>query len=221
MPSSGVKELDQLLGNGYPDRSVILVVGPAGIGKEALRYWFTSSGLSEGDFCLYVTKSTPSEVLDDFRGFGVQTTKGPMWYSRGGGEMKFEPSDLALFSFKMKEVVQANAGKHVRIVLDVLSSLLVLHPMESVYRVLSSLFVELKQHDVVLVATLEEGMHDPKVVSTISELFDGVIEFKLYEEGLRVVPLLRIRKMRGTPPQPGYFRFSMPNGKMEIRTFVR
>ena len=135
--------------------------------------------------------------------------------------MKFEPSDLALFSFKVKEVVQANAGKHVRIVLDVLSSLLVLHPMESVYRVLSSLFAELKQHDVVLVATLEEGMHDAKVVSTISELFDGVIEFKLYEEGLKVVPLLRIRKMRGTAPQLGYFRFSMPNGKMEIRNFVR
>ena len=35
--SSGIDGLDQLLGNeGYPGKSVILVVGPAGIGKEAI-----------------------------------------------------------------------------------------------------------------------------------------------------------------------------------------
>ena len=38
MVSSGVPALDPLLGDGYPDKSTILVVGPPGIGKEALGY---------------------------------------------------------------------------------------------------------------------------------------------------------------------------------------
>src|ERR1700676_3407155 len=140
MASTGGEELDKLLGDGYPDRSVVLVVGPAGIGKEALRYWFTRAGLVNGDFCLYVTKSTPSEVLQDFRGFGIDASKVPMWYSRDGGEKKFDPNDLASLSFTIKEILRSNEGRRIRIATDVLSSLLVLNPMETVYRFLSQLF---------------------------------------------------------------------------------
>jgi len=221
MASTGVGELDKLLGEGYPDRSAILVVGPAGIGKEALRYWFISSGLIQGDFCLYLTKSTPSEVLHDIKGFGMDTDRVPMWFAREGGEVKLDLNDLAAFSFKLKEVLQQHATKRIRIATDILSSLLVLNQMETVYRFLSQLFAEIKQYDVVLVATLEEGMHDQKVVSTMTEVFDGVIEFKLYEEGLRVTPLLRVKKMRGNISQPGYFTFSMSRGTMVISAYAK
>jgi KaiC/GvpD/RAD55 family RecA-like ATPase len=37
LTSSGVPSLDRLLGGeGYPEKSTVLVVGPPGIGKEAL-----------------------------------------------------------------------------------------------------------------------------------------------------------------------------------------
>jgi circadian clock protein KaiC len=221
LASTGVDELDRLLGAGYPDRAVVLVSGPAGIGKEALRYWFIRAGLTAGDFCLYVTKSTPTEVLQDFRGFGVDTSMVPTWYSREGGEVKFNPNDLAALSFNVKEILRSNGGRRIRIATDVLSSLLVLNPTETVYRFLSQLFADVKQYDAVLLATLEEGMHDPKVVSTMSELFDGVVEFKLFEEGLKVTPLLRVVKMRGSAPQLGYYNFAMSRGRLEIRAYVR
>src|ERR1700740_820339 len=69
--SSGIPALDPLLGDGYPDKSTTLVVGPPGIGKEALGYWFTQSGLADGDFCLYVTRLSVKEVLHDETGFGI------------------------------------------------------------------------------------------------------------------------------------------------------
>jgi KaiC/GvpD/RAD55 family RecA-like ATPase len=221
MASTGIEELDRLLGDGYPDRAVILVTGPSGIGKEALGYRFVQSGLSAGEFCLYITKSTPNEVLQDFRGLGVDTSKAPMWYSRDGGERKFSPNDLSALSFNVKEVLKAHSSQRIRVVTDVLSSLLVLNPVETVYRFLSQLFSDVKQYDAVLLATLEEGMHDPKTISTMAELFDGVVEFKLYEEGFRVTPLLRLRKMRGLAPQPGYFNFAVSRNGMEISAYVR
>jgi KaiC/GvpD/RAD55 family RecA-like ATPase len=73
LASSGIPALDKVLaGDGYPDRSTVLIVGPPGIGKEALGYWFAQSGLTQGDFCLYVTRLSVREVLQDEKGFGIE-----------------------------------------------------------------------------------------------------------------------------------------------------
>ena len=223
LASSGIPSLDKLLtGEGYPDRSTVLVVGPPGIGKEALGYWFTQSGLEQGDFCLYVTRLSVREVIQDEKGFGIDSTqKVPLWFASEGGQLKYHVNDLAGFSFKIKEVLKQNEGRRIRVVIDTLSSLLMLHPPETVYRLLTQLFADIKQYDAVVLATLEEGMHQPQVLPAMQQLFDGVVEMRLYEEGLRVLPLLRVRKMRGMPPEPGYFKFSLTKTGMELSGYVK
>jgi circadian clock protein KaiC len=220
--SSGVAALDPLLGDGYPDKSAILVVGPPGIGKEALGYWFTYSGLVQGDFCLYVTRLSVKEVLQDEKGFGIDTQqKVPLWFASDGGQIKYDVNDLASLSFNIKDILKKNAGRRIRVVLDPLSSLLMLNEPETIYKFLTQLLAEVKQYDAVLLATLEEGMHQPQVLAAMLQLFDGVVEMRLYEEGLKVLPLLRVRKMRGSPPQPGYFNFSLTKNGMEVSAYVR
>lgn len=222
MVSSGVTALDPLLGDGYPGKSTILVVGPPGIGKEALGYWFIHSGLIQGDFCLYVTRLSVKEVLQDEKGFGIDTQqKVPLWFASDGGQIKYDVNDLAGLSFNIKETLKQNASRRVRIVIDVISSLLMLNQPETIYRFLTQLFADIKQHDAVLLATLEEGIHQPQVLAAMQQLFDGVIEMRLYEEGLKVLPLLRVRKIRGVPPQPGYFNFSLTRNGMEVSAYVR
>src|SRR5207302_237635 len=135
MLSTGLDELDKLLKGGYPDKSAILVVGPPGIGKEALGYWFIQNGLNREDFCLYVTRLAVSEVLQDIRAFGINGQSTPVWFARDGGQTK--------------------------------------------------------------------------------------VELRLYEEGVKALPLLRIRKMRGMPPEPEYYNFSFSHRKMEIKAYVR
>ena len=211
-----------LAGDGYPDKSTVLVVGPPGIGKEALGYWFTQSSLAQGDFCLYVTRLSIKEVLQDEKGFGIETAQRvPLWFASEGGQVKYDVNDLAGLSYNIKEVLKQNSGRRIRIVADVLSSLLMLNPPETIYRFLTQLFADVKQYDAVLLATLEEGMHPPQVLAAMQQLFDGVVEMRLYEEGLKVLPLLRVRKMRGVPPQPGYFNFSLTKNGMEVSAYVR
>jgi len=220
--SSGVAALDPLLGDGYPDKSTILVVGPPGIGKEALGYWFTHSGLVQGDFCLYVTRLSVKEVLQDEKGFGIDTQqKVPLWFASEGGQIKYDVNDLAGLSFNIKDTLKQNAGRRSRIVIDAISSLLMLNQPETIYRFLTQLFADVKQYDAVLLATLEEGMHQPQVLAAMQQLFDGVVEMRLYEEGLKVLPLLRVRKMRGSPPQPGYFNFSLTRNGMEVSAYAK
>jgi circadian clock protein KaiC len=220
LASSGIPALDKLLADGYPDKSAVLVVGPPGIGKEALGYWFTQTGLVQGDFCLYVTRLSVREVLQDVMGFGVDMQeKVPFWLSSGGGQIKYNVNDLTSLSFNIKEVLKQNANRRIRVVIDVLSSILMLNQPETIYKFLDQLLAEVKQYDAVLLATLEEGMHKPEVLTAMQQLFDGVVELKLYEEGLRVLPLLRVRKMRGVPPQPGYYNFSFTRTGMEVSTY--
>jgi len=220
--STGVASLDTLLNNGYPDRSAVLVVGPPGIGKEALGYWFTKAGLNQGDFCLYVTRLPVREVLHDIKGFGVDLQqKVPLWLASDGGQIKYDVNDLAALSFNIKDVLKRNSNRRIRVVVDALSSLLMLNQPETIYKFLDQLLADAKQYEVVILATLEEGMHKPEVLAAMQQLFDGVVEMRLYEEGLRVLPLLRIRKMRGVPPQPGYFNFTLTNNGMEVSAFVK
>jgi KaiC/GvpD/RAD55 family RecA-like ATPase len=221
--SSGFNSLDKLVGHdGYPDRSAILAIGPPGIGKEALGYKFTYAGLAENDFCLYATTLSVKDVLQDVQAFGIDTSqKVPLWYSGQGGQLAYDASDLASLSYNIKEVLKKNSGRRTRVVIDSFSPLLMLSPPETVYKFLGQLIAEVKNYDATIFGTLEEGMHPPQVLAAMQLVFDGVIELRFYEEGLRLLPLLRIRKMRGAPPEAGYYRFSISRSGMEISAYAK
>jgi circadian clock protein KaiC len=220
--SSGIRALDDLLEDGYPEKCAILVIGPPGIGKEALGYWFTQSGLVQGDFALYVTKRSAHDFLRDAKGFGVDyQNRIPFLIAREGGQTKFNINNLAEISYSIKEVLKANQGRRMRVAMDIVSPILMLNPPDTVYRFLSQLIDDAKQYDAVLLSTLEESMHTPQVLSAMQELFDGVLEMKFFEEALSALPLLRIRKMTGTLPQPGYFKFAFTKAGMEISAYAK
>jgi len=215
--STGVPTLDGILGtDGYPEKSSILIVGPPGIGKEVLGYWFVRSGLVQGDYCLYATHRPVSDVLRDMKGVGISTERVPEWIASSGSPVRCDLRDSTSLSFNIKEAVHGNKERRVRLTTDVLSPLLVLNPLESMYAFWSQLLSDLKQQDSVVFALAEDGMHPPNTLTTMEQLFDGVIEMKLYEQGLAITPLLRVKKMLGLPPLHGYFRFSVSGIGMEI-----
>jgi len=222
LASSGFASLDKLLGHeGYPDRSAILAIGPPGIGKEALGYKFAYEGLVQNDFCVYATTLSVRDVLQDVQAFGVDTSQGvPLWFAGSGGQMQYNVNDLAGLSFNIKELLKKSNGRRTRIVIDSFSPLLMLNSPETVYKFLGQLIAEVKNYEATLFGTLEEGMHQPQVLAAMQLLFDGVIELRFYEEGLRLFPLMRIKKMRGAPPEAGYYRFSISRGGMETVSYT-
>ena len=216
MVSTGIPGLDQILNDGYPDRSSILVLGQSGLGKQALGYWFTRSGLSQGDYCLYVTHKPVADVTRDMKGFGAGSERVPEWIASSGSAVKCDLNDTTSISYNVKQALQRNAGRRMRVVMDILSPLLVLNPQDTMFSYWTQLIGEIKNHEAVVLATGDEEMHTPSVIASMQQLFDGVIELKLYEEGLTVTPLLRVRQMLGQPPLPGWFRFSFAHGMMEV-----
>jgi KaiC/GvpD/RAD55 family RecA-like ATPase len=216
MVSTGVPTLDQILNDGYPDKSSILVLGQSGLGKQALGYWFTRSGLTQGDYCLYVTHRPVSDVTRDMKGFGIGGERVPEWIASSGSAVKCDLRDTVSISYNIKQALARNSDRRIRIVTDILSPLLVLNPSESMYSYWSQLVEEVKQHDAVILALGDEEMHIPATIATMEHLFDGVLELKLFEEGLSVSTVMRVKQMLGQPPLQGWFRFSFVRGMMEV-----
>lgn len=216
MVSTGVPSLDQILNDGFPDKSSILVLGQSGLGKQALGYWFTRSGLTQGDYCLYVTHRPVSDITRDMKGFGIGMDRVPEWIASSGSAVKCDLRDTVSISYNVKQALARNADRRIRIVTDILSPLLVLNPSESMYSYWSQLVDEVKQHDAVILALGDEEMHTPAAIAAMEHLFDGVLELKLFEEGLSVSTVMRVKQMLGQPPLQGWFRFSFVRGMMEV-----
>lgn len=196
MASCGVPALDELLAGGYPRKSAILVEGQSGNEGDILAYMFIQSGLKHGDFCAYVTRLLPSEVITDARAFDVDfASPGPRWMSPEDGDRIYSPNDLATISFGIKDIMKGQESRLSRVAFDGLSQLLMLHSADSVYRFVSQLLPEMKKRDVVLLATIQTAMHQPQVLSAIELLFDGIIEIGRTGQGELQV---NVKKMRGT-----------------------
>jgi len=208
-----------ILGGGYPKKSAVLIIGPPGIGKEAIGYRFVQSGLAADEVCLYATRLSVREVIQDQKAYqarGSEVVDLPYFLAREGGQAKFDVKDPDGFLANMRELLKNNADRRIRIFIDSLSSLLLLNPVDTSYKFVDDLISESKKHDVVLVATLEEGMHPQQVITAMQQIFDGFIELSFYRVGLSVFPLLRIGKMRGIKPQGSYYSISFGDGNMEI-----
>jgi len=219
LPSTGVPALDEMLGGmGYPQKSAILIVGPPGVGKEALSYLFAKSGLQAGDFCLYVTKLSVNEIQQDQRALGMEGQGGTQaWIAREGGQAELNVKDPQGLLHQIRRLLDENSGQKARVVMDILSPLLMLNPIDAAYQLVGELLAEIKKHDAVLLATLEEGMHPTKAYVAMQELFDGFLEMSLYRAGFRVLPLLRVGKMRGSNPSQGYYVFSFTQTGMSLQ----
>jgi circadian clock protein KaiC len=69
--SSGVKNLDALLGSGYRTGSATLVAGPSGVGKTVLGLHFVFEGVRCGESTILATlEENPSQVARTASGFG-------------------------------------------------------------------------------------------------------------------------------------------------------
>jgi len=221
LTSSGIPALDQVLSGGYPDRSSVLVIGQPGIGKEALGYWFIRTGLAQGDYCLYVTHRSVSDVIRDMGAYGIPPDRAPEWIAGSESRTKCDLNDYSSISFNIKQAVQANAARRVRIVTDIVSPLLIMNPPPAMYQYLSNLLREIKLTNTIVLALVEDGMHSDSTMAALEQQFDGVVELRLFEEGLTITPLLRVRKMLGLAPQLGYFRFAFSKSGMEVLPYVR
>lgn len=69
--STGVPNLDKLIGGGFKSGSVNLVAGKTGSGKSVFAMQFLLEGLRKGEPCIFISfEERKKKIYEDFAGFG-------------------------------------------------------------------------------------------------------------------------------------------------------
>lgn len=203
---TGIKKFDATTG-GIPESSITMLLGPANIGKFEFCSQFLWEGLKQGEpMLLILTRDSPKNIINKFetmgckiedyaeRGLvriidcysefvGVRSTKS--FITKVGG-----PSDLTTLSFQTSNALKdlQKNKKPIRCVFHSISTLFLYNTPEDMMRFFTYLIGMVKTMNGTLVFTLERIIGE-EMAHRISELVEGIIEFKVEKEMFVINPM--------------------------------
>ena len=199
--STGVRELDALMGGGIPEGDSLLVAGPSGAGKTVLGIQYIAEGLTKGEPCIVAMfEELPNEFMQRSASFGFDLAK-----NLKDGSLKLiylRPLDLSVDE-TVHEIV--NAVKEIgckRLVIDSLVGFeMALAPdfrtdfRESLYRMIGAL----TRLGVTIVSTVEveENFTSMGLSNfTISFLADNIVRLRYASINGQLRKIMMVVKMR-------------------------
>lgn len=201
--STGLAELDEMMGGGIPAGDSVLLAGPTGTGKSMLATHFIADGAEKGEAgVLTVFEEHASEYLAraEALGFGLEAM-----ISDGTLEVIYlRPLDLSPDE-TLHEILEA-VGRvgATRVVIDSLSGFeLALAPTfridfrESLYRLIGAL----TGRGITVLTTMEVGQNDLELRFTpnvISYLADDLLMLRYVEIDQAMHKVIGVAKMRGS-----------------------
>jgi KaiC/GvpD/RAD55 family RecA-like ATPase len=205
----------------FPEKYAILLLGPPGVGKFEYTLDMAWDYLRKGDSVIYITtERSPEEVKERAKSMGLELEryegKGLIfidvysWSVRkkyDAGLSIDNPSNLNEININIKKAVDRLPPSR-RLIFDSLSPLFLHNPPEAVTKFFQVLTSRTKAEYGSILCTLQDGVHDPRVVNTLIYLVDGLLEME-YEEGEKLIRKLRIHHLRGMQIKQGWIKFDV------------
>ena len=201
--STGIRELDALMGGGIPEFNSLLVAGPSGAGKSIMSSQFIAEGLAQGEpGVIAVFEELPIDVLNRARNIGIDFDT-----PQKNGALKIiyiRPLDLSVDEtvYEIIDAVKQIGAK--RVVLDSLVGFeMALAPefrhefRESLYRMIGAL----TRLGVTVLSTVEvqESFISMGLSSfAISFLADAILRMRYVSIDGQLRRMLLVVKMRGS-----------------------
>jgi circadian clock protein KaiC len=208
---TGISGFDDLLRGGLPELASVLFEGLPGCGKDCFAYAFLLNQVKEGKvgFIAYSGLSN-RDIKDVFESHGMRISDDSVanllyWIDTearddGRNVIRVEQGTLTEISITLSKYLETNKNKGMVGVVQLLDAALMLNSPKEIYRFVKELVQKLKRYNTTSVFLIEKGMHAPESVVMLESLSDGVVEFKLFEQGFDVKRGLRVVKMRGATP---------------------
>ena len=209
--SSGLPELDTLLGGGLEEGMSTLISGPPGTGKSSLAAQFVHAAAARGERCaMFLFEESRNNMLNRSESLGLRLN-----HALDNDMLsiqQIDPAELAPGQFTQAVVDAVEHGARV-IVIDSLNGYLNAVPDERFLATyLHELLTYLGQRGVVsMVVSVQQGMIGHGVSSTVdaSYIADNVIMLRYFEAEGEVRQAISVFKKRGSSHERTIRRFQV------------
>lgn len=207
--TSGV--LPGALVGGFDDGTNLLVSGPAMSGKRTVLLELLARGEADGEGSVLLTSSDPGEEIvadyEDVVGDGSRFLRVVDCVSSQSGSVAdtdrvryvSSPGDLTGLGIEFSEVVRDAEGAGVdrlRVGFHSLSPLLMYVDLQRLFRFLHVFTSQIQSRDWLGAFAIDPESHDAQTINTLSQLFDGVLEVQVADDGTREA---RLRGVQDAP----------------------
>lgn len=199
--------------SGFDDGTNLLLSGPAMSGKRGLLVELLARGERDGEGAVIVTsRDSADEVVGEYAD-AVGAAPGFLRVldcvsAQSGSTTDDErvryvssPGDLTGMGIEFSEVAR-NAGDagvdRLRVGFDSLSPLLMYVDLQRLFRFLHVFTSQIQSQGWLGAFSVDPESHDDQTINTISQLFDGVVDVRVTDDGDQEV---RVRGVTDTPTQ--------------------
>lgn len=225
--STGIDGLDDRLGGGIPDCSIVLILGEPGSGYDLFVQQVLYNKAKEGGRSIYFTvERPPEEVKEDMRIFGLEVDdveRSGNWVFIDSYTPRLEhPSVTETMSILIRSFIPSIDSEKTYTVIDSLSYLLLVYDLRRVVELVDALKRKVKKIGGVHFLLVGRERHDPAALATLSHIVDGVLDFICYESPAREFErMLRIRKMRQVIHDTRFLPVRITKRGISIETIIR
>jgi circadian clock protein KaiC len=217
--SSGIEELDTLLGGGLTTGTSTLIVGPAGVGKTVLASKYASMLSSAGvRSALYLFDERRSTFLHRSKGLGLDIE--PLVASGAALVRQLDPGHLSAGEMSAEICHQVDHQGVRLILLDSLNGYMnAMHEDKAVLLQLHELLSYLNHRDVLtLITVAQHGIVGNSMTSPldISYLADTVVLLRYFEAGGAVRKAISVLKKRTGSHEDVIREFRIRGDRLEV-----
>jgi len=220
--STGVPEVDRLIGGGIPKGFLVAVTGEPGTGKTIFAIHFIAQGIREGDICIYVTtEESRDSILKQAAQFGFDFKKAVeegrliIIDALMGTEDSWSLRSLDIEE-RVNKVIEAKKALgygRARLVIDSISAFWLDRP--AMARKYSYLIKKvLAKWGFTVLATSQYAITTSDAFGFgVEHIADGIIRFRRFVRGGVLRRYLLVEKMRQTPHSLLMHEITVVDGK--------